>query len=413
MSNASPLTSHASPRASHALRLTPSNLRTSFVAVLEEAKRKDANSSSDRISDQKRSLEGISQRKNLDKHEIETTINRSRQLDDEYQHRLDRRELFNEKPEPTTVAKPSVTTTTLDATPTHSAISPNIVWLRQSASSGSPTVAEPATPVSIPTPHNSAPTIPFPQTATVDAPISPNALLATVPAAIPTATVPVDTIPKLPSDPSVFTIFTVSGRFGTEKKESDEKKTEKRERGISLFGSLLPLPIDDAPPSEPTNVERQVAADLRAADGAKRQSVEPASVEPPKKKKEGISLKELFDPKEFAPTNESYKGKLPDRLEQSADVESGAQIQADRDRFFQRVAAACQSAANRNGPIRIKLHPESLGPLTVRVSTKKGKLSVYFETETDDAKRLLLDSIDELKAQLRNMNIELEECRVD
>ena len=146
-------------------------------------------------------------------------------------------------------------------------------------------------------------------------------------------------------------------------------------------------------------------------DATKRQSVEPASVEPPKKKKEGISLNELFDSKEFVPANESYDGKLPDRITRITvpDVQS----QADRERFAHRVAAACQSAARRNGPIRIKLHPESLGSLTIRVSTKKGKLSVYFETETEDTKQLLLGSLDELKKQLRSMNVELEECRVD
>jgi hypothetical protein len=252
-----------------------------------------------------------------------------------------------------------------------------------------PATTELLTPPSAPATVDFSPTIPFSQAVTVETPILLN---------IPTTTTSVNPLPKPVSDLSPFTIFTVTGRLGAEKKESESgnKKSEKRERGVSLFGSLLPLPfVDDETPSEP----------IPQREPPKRQSVEPSNVEQPKQSKEGISLDELFDSK-FIPTNEPYKGELSEQIQQSIDT-------TDRLRFIRRVAAACQSAAQRNGPVRIKLRPESLGPLTIRVATKKGKLSIHFETETADAKRLLLDNLDDLKARLRRMNVELEDCRVD
>ena len=372
-------------------------LRTSFVAVLEESKRK-RDEPPERIFEQKRSLEEISQRKSLDKHEIETTLDRSRQLDGEYQHRLDRRDFFNEKPVAESATQTSNITATSGDVPQTSlpVIPPNVVWTQQSTASELPAIAEPSTTLpSIPAKVESSPTLPFPQTVSNATPILP--MVST-----PTATV--TPMPKPPSELPTLTIFTVSGRFSDEKKDSSDRKTEKR--GVSLFGSLLPLIDDgDATPSEPAQMTRRSKISNEAPE---RKPVEPANIEPPKKETKGIPLEELLNSKAFVPANEPYKGNL------RADSESDAQTQADRVRFIQRVAAACQAAAaHRNGTVQIKLHPEALGPLTVRVSTKKGKLSVHFETETDEARRLLLDSLGDLKAQLRKMHYELEDCRVD
>ena len=367
-------------------------LRTSFVAVLEESQRKN-DEPSERVSEQKRRLEGLSQRKNLDRHEIETSFDRNRQLDGEYQYRLDRREFFNEKP----VAEPVTQTSTPVAMSgdvlrtSLPLIPPNATWTQQSTATEPPGVIEPPTILpTVPANVDFSPTLPFPQSATFETPLLPM---------VSAPTVPVDSMPKPPSDPSAFTIFTVSGRFSNEKKDKDnaDRKTEKR--GVSLFGSLLP-PVDDETPSEPAQATRRFKI---PDESPERKPVEPANIEPPKKEAKGIPLEELFDSKVFIPTHEPYKGKL----------DTDAQIQADRVRFIQRVAAACQAAAHRNGTIRIKLRPESLGPLTVRVSTKKGKLSVHFETATDEAKRLLLGSLDDLKVRLRKMHYELDECRVD
>ena len=376
-------------------------LRTSFVAALEEAKHKPFDDDPS-VSDRKRSLEGTMQRKSLDKNEIEATVDRNRQIDDEYQHRLDRRERSNEKSATEPISKSfEATATNLQITNPEPRI-PNHV-LVQPGRAAELTVVEPPTPMLIvPVATEGSPSIPCPQMPEVDAPIQPT---------LTTPTVSINSQPKPVTDPSAFTIFTVSGRFGIEKKEKDTdgKKTEKRDRGIPLFGSLLPLPsetpiasrgnaadVDDEPPSG--GVERGTWSAAQAERNTNHGS--PKTPLDTLAEHQGISLMELFESKVFEP----YKGTLP------IEVESD---QAERVRFVQRVVAACQSAANRNGTVRIKLHPESLGSLTIRVTAKKGKLSVHFETETDDAKRLLLDGIDDLRASLREMKYELEEWRVD
>ncbi len=389
-------------------------LRTSFAAALEASKQSDQrrdDPASDRAAEQQRNVEGVSQRKNLDKHEIETALDRGRQLDDEYRHRTDRREWFNEKPETEPAAKiPDLLTTANPAvsgnTPLSSlsTISPNNFWSRQDSTTELPSIVAPSLPTVPPTISTDVafpPTILFPQTAAVASPV------------LPTAPTPMlDPISKPSVDLSAFTIFTVSGRFGSVKKEKelDDKKSEKRERSVSLFGPLLSSSVesDDAESSAETASGTRRSKTPEEPSG--RTSIEPANIELPQKEKEGISLKELFDSKAFVPTCELYRGDLAERID---NVESDVQTQADRVRFVQRVAAACRSAAQQQGTVRIKLHPESLGPLTIRVSTKKGKISVQFETESDDAKRLLLDNLDNLKSRLRDMQLELEDCRVD
>ena len=379
-------------------------LQTSFVAVLEESKRKTDDSQTSKDSEQKQTLEGITLRKNLDRKEIEAAIDRRKQLCDEYLHRADRREVFNEKPTET-VAKfpdtlpPSINSAVSDGAlwSTFSATPPNIVWARQNTTAAPPVAVEPSTPTVSPITEIS---VAFPvQQTTTAAP----SLLSAAPA-LPIASPPV---PKSAIDPSTFTVFTVAGRFGAEKKEKeDDKKAERR--SVSLLGSLL-----SSSEGAETTFSESVQDKRRSPppnEPPGRKQIESATVELPKREKEGIPLKELFDSKELIPTNEPYKGELPDRIQPVLGSRPDVQ---DRVNFVRRVAAACQSAANRNGTVRIKLHPESLGPLTVRVSTKRGKFSVHFETETEDAKRLLLDSLDDLRTQLREMHIELEYCQVE
>ena len=79
----------------------------------------------------------------------------------------------------------------------------------------------------------------------------------------------------------------------------------------------------------------------------------------------------------------------------------------DQARLINRVAGAFRSQANQNGTIRMKLHPEELGALTVRMQIEAGKVTAKLEAETETAKRILLDNIETLKKKLKEQNLEV------
>ncbi len=86
--------------------------------------------------------------------------------------------------------------------------------------------------------------------------------------------------------------------------------------------------------------------------------------------------------------------------------------QLDRVRLVQRVASACLSASNQSGTIRIKLHPESLGSVSVKIKTKNKAMNIDLEAETESARAALLENADELKRQLRSQGMHVESFNV-
>ncbi len=86
--------------------------------------------------------------------------------------------------------------------------------------------------------------------------------------------------------------------------------------------------------------------------------------------------------------------------------------QIDRVRLVQRVANACQSAANQSGTIRMKLHPEALGSLSLKIQVKNKTFNARIETETESAKTVLLENLDGLRERLAEQGIRLESFEV-
>ena len=87
--------------------------------------------------------------------------------------------------------------------------------------------------------------------------------------------------------------------------------------------------------------------------------------------------------------------------------------QIERIRFVNRVANACQSAANQNGTIRMKLHPESIGSISVKIQVKNKIMNAKIETETEDAKSLLLENLSSLRETLDGQGIRIEQFDVN
>ena len=80
----------------------------------------------------------------------------------------------------------------------------------------------------------------------------------------------------------------------------------------------------------------------------------------------------------------------------------------DQARLTNRVASAFRSLANQSGTIRMKLHPEELGALTIRMQIEGGQVSAKLEAETETAKQVLLENIETLKKKLKEQNLEVQ-----
>lgn len=95
-----------------------------------------------------------------------------------------------------------------------------------------------------------------------------------------------------------------------------------------------------------------------------------------------------------------------------ADAESHMST-IDRTRFVQRVANAFRSAQNNDGHIQMRLSPPELGSLRIEIAVRNGVLSANLETETADARRVLLDNLPALRQRLAEQEIRIEKFEVD
>lgn len=81
--------------------------------------------------------------------------------------------------------------------------------------------------------------------------------------------------------------------------------------------------------------------------------------------------------------------------------------------LIQRVVAALQSSANQSDTVRIRMHPESLGSVAVRVRIQQGKMFASLRVENNSARELLLENLDTLRKRLASGGIEMEEFEVE
>jgi flagellar hook-length control protein FliK len=81
---------------------------------------------------------------------------------------------------------------------------------------------------------------------------------------------------------------------------------------------------------------------------------------------------------------------------------------ADRARFVQRVAQAFESAADRAGQVRLRLHPPELGSLRLDLTVRNGLMNARLETETESARNMLLQELPALKERLAEHQIKVE-----
>ncbi len=93
--------------------------------------------------------------------------------------------------------------------------------------------------------------------------------------------------------------------------------------------------------------------------------------------------------------------------------ESQEKPQINAARFVSRVSKAIQTAQQRGGPLQLRLSPAELGAMQLELSVKDGALTAVLQTETDVARRVLLDHLPALRDRLAEQNIRIERFDVD
>lgn len=86
---------------------------------------------------------------------------------------------------------------------------------------------------------------------------------------------------------------------------------------------------------------------------------------------------------------------------------------AERARFVQRVTRAFESAADRAGHVRLRLHPPELGAMRLDLTVRDGHMSARLQTETEAARNMLLDNLPALKERLAEHQIKVESFEIE
>ncbi|MHB0955771.1 MAG: flagellar hook-length control protein FliK [Pirellulaceae bacterium] len=113
---------------------------------------------------------------------------------------------------------------------------------------------------------------------------------------------------------------------------------------------------------------------------------------------------------------QSLAERLPDHLFGRGVLAEPASLeitQPDQLRFLQRVARAIEAAPQRGGFLRLRLRPPELGAMQLEVSLERGKLTARIETETQQARHVLLENLPQLRERLAEQGIHVEQFDVD
>jgi hypothetical protein len=92
---------------------------------------------------------------------------------------------------------------------------------------------------------------------------------------------------------------------------------------------------------------------------------------------------------------------------------AGAAGDVDQSRFVDRVARAFRAAENRQGVVKLRLHPPELGSLRIELRVQQGALTARLEAETAAAQSLLIDHAQILRDRLAEQGVRIERFDVN
>jgi len=99
------------------------------------------------------------------------------------------------------------------------------------------------------------------------------------------------------------------------------------------------------------------------------------------------------------------KGSAPQSSSQAAEI--------DPARFLNRVVKAFESAHQRDGEVRLRLHPAELGSLSIEVKVQDSILTARLQAETPEARAALVDNLPVLRERLAEQGIRIDKFDVD
>ncbi|MCL2348107.1 MAG: flagellar hook-length control protein FliK [Planctomycetaceae bacterium] len=206
-----------------------------------------------------------------------------------------------------------------------------------------------------------------------------------------------------------------TGRNATDAGRANAKTAEMLLNGRSSGGSMAGLMAGM------TQIGKNESAKIRDELDAKTASVLNKVGESKEKKRDTLTKEAL------AETSNAQQAPAHDTARQQANRHGTDQDVAvsqtlpntslmervDQAQLTQRVASVFRSFANQGGTIRMKLHPEELGALTVRMQIDHGKVAAKLEAESETAKKILLDNVETLKQKLKDQNLEVTSFEID
>ncbi len=237
----------------------------------------------------------------------------------------------------------------------------------------------------------------------------------------------------------ITTIFTVAGKLDTEKKaekdkaESELKKRSKNGAGVGIVTFPLPIPESSAAPlktqegnaSPSMTAEESGQKDVQIiesfASHARAEVADDLSHEKTDEDEKALLEKNLEDTiqavlaklsaREYS--SQGLSNTLSLSRNRGTEKTQPAEEQRQRVLLVKRVAAACQSLAHKNGLFRTKIYlGDSLGSLAIRMRFRHHRLSLEFQPETKRAAQLLRESQDELREELSQNQVELEDFEI-
>jgi len=190
---------------------------------------------------------------------------------------------------------------------------------------------------------------------------------------------------------------------------SKRDRKDSQPRGVSrpVEPAVAPEPVRTAPGSTVQIVaaETPIAAGQAAAEGGESGGGENRAIEGPKPvgptgaeaRAETSAARTTLDPRGAAEPGQP-------------DSPAG---QVERARFVRRVADAFRAMGDRQGPMRLKLHPPELGSLRLEIQVRSGVLTARAEAETSAARNLILEHLPALRERLAGQDIKIQHFDVD
>lgn len=181
--------------------------------------------------------------------------------------------------------------------------------------------------------------------------------------------------------------------------DSGNGRREREARGPTTDGSGTTAPVDPPVP---------------AADGPDMTAAVPSTGDGTEVAERSAGKAESFTPAVPTATAPPRSGaQVNAEIPSESTPRAGEADSADASRFIRRVAGAFEAAGRRGEPIRIQLTPPEMGTLRLEITIERGEITARLETDTQDARNLLLDNLPHLRERLEQQNIKINRFDVE